>query len=163
MAQEKEQSGPGRVLPAVLQCAFGVGERAVGGRVGHERRQTQGRPAREQPGGSGGSVRGGTCGGGAQKREFLDSADAQMNLHMSKVTYTKFQGAKQHLDAMYVRGTNIRMIHFPPKVDCAQRMKDQKRRRLEAKAASMKGALGPMNAPKPSGNPGDGAASGSGS
>jgi len=93
----------------------------------------------------------------------LDSADAQMNLHMSKVTYTKFQGAKQHLDAMYVRGTNIRMIHFPPKVDCAQRMKDQKRRRLEAKAASMKGALGPMNAPKPSGNPGDGAASGSGS
>mmetsp|Transcript_12347 Transcript_12347/g.31592 ORF Transcript_12347/g.31592 Transcript_12347/m.31592 type:complete len:186 (+) Transcript_12347:329-886(+) len=133
----------------------------------------------------------------------LDTADVQMNLHMSNVTYTKFQvrvavpgksvcmcasqnlclgdseavwatllahrvvcdkylcqicpclfpkqGSKQQLDSMYVRGTNIRMIHLPPRVDCAQRMREQKRKRMEARAAAMKSALGPQNAPHSAG------------
>uniref|UniRef100_A0A061QZT7 Sm domain-containing protein n=1 Tax=Tetraselmis sp. GSL018 TaxID=582737 RepID=A0A061QZT7_9CHLO len=78
----------------------------------------------------------------------LDEADQFMNVHMSNVTLTPFQGPKRKLDNIFIKGRNIRMVHLPHKINCEEQLKLSRRRQAEGRFRHMKSILGPVNPPK---------------
>jgi hypothetical protein len=81
-------------------------------------------------------------------RGVLDDCDNAMNVIIKEATVEDVEGVQRQLPLVFLRGSNIRFVHFPDNVDIVKLVEDRRLMLDQAATAYMvKGAPAPKPPP----------------